>query len=221
MKHVILYGPPAVGKLTVAEALGELTGWGVVHNHLSNNLVLEAFPYGHPEFSRLVISIRTQLFEAAAKARVDGLISTLVYAPESLDDQIIAAWKRKVAKHGGETVFVRLHCKESTLFERVGNSSRVGHKKIIEKAFLKEWLRRFDLFAEVRGASSLAIDTDKIKPARAAELIALALRLPVAGAKPKAKARALTNGRGTVTVKAKLTRAAKPKAKAKKVKRRG
>lgn len=179
MKHVILYGPPASGKLTVAEALGRLTGWGVVHNHLSNNLVLEAFPYGHPEFSRLVISIRGQLFEAAAKARVDGLISTLVYAPEDLDDRILADWKRRVAKHGGETVFVRLYCKEATLLERVGNPSRQGHKKIIEKAFLRGWLKRFDLFAEVRGARSLAIDTDKVKPARAAELIALALRLPV------------------------------------------
>jgi DNA polymerase III delta prime subunit len=187
MKHVILYGPPAVGKLTVAEALGELTGWGVVHNHLSNNLVLEAFPYGHPEFSRLVISFRTQLFEAAAKARVDGLISTLVYAPESLDDKIIAAWKRKVAKHHGQTLFVRLHCKEATLFRRVGDPSRVGHKKIIEKPFLKEWLKRFDLFADVKGASSLAIDTDKLKPSQAAELIALVLGLPMGGTSSKAK----------------------------------
>jgi len=185
MKHVILYGPPAVGKLTVAEALGRLTGWGVVHNHLSNNLVLEAFPYGHPEFSRLVISFRSQLFEAAAKARLDGLISTLVYAPESLDDEIIAAWKRKVAKHGGQTLFVRLHCKPATLFKRVDNPSRVGHKKIIEKPLLKTWLKRSDLFAEVPGTSSLSIDTDKLKPAKAAELIALALQLPPLKAKQR------------------------------------
>ena len=204
MKHVILYGPPAVGKLTVAEALGQLTGWGVVHNHLSNNLVLEAFPYGHPEFSRLVISIRTQLFEAAAKARVDGLISTLVYAPEKLDDAIVGDWRRRVAKHGGETVFVRLHCAEATLFKRVANPSRRGHKKIIEPHLLKDWLKRFDLFAEVRGVRSLSIDTDKLKPAQAAEIIAMVLGLPEAGAPAKA----------TPKAKAKAEPKAKPKPKA-------
>jgi hypothetical protein len=191
MKHVILYGPPAVGKLTVAEALGALTGWGVVHNHLSNNLVLEVFSYGHPEFARLVLDIRTQLFEAAAKARVDGIISTLVYAPGGLDDKIVADWKRRVARHGGETVFVRLHCKEATLFQRVANPSRKGHKKIVDRTMLRSWLKRGDLFASVKGVASLEVDTDRLKPAQAAQAIAEALGLPLA-TKPKPKAR----GRG-------------------------
>jgi hypothetical protein len=179
MKHIILYGPPAAGKLTVATELGKLTGFGVLHNHLSNNLVREVFPYGHPEFARLVLQIRTQLFEAAAKARIDGVISTLVYARSTVDDKILTQWRRIVAKQGGETCFVRLHCEERTLFKRVGSSSRLEMKKILNAKQLKAWLKQWDLFAPVAKVASLEIDTDSIKPAAAARLIALHYRLPL------------------------------------------
>jgi len=35
MKLVFIYGPPAVGKLTVANALAKVTGFKVFHNHLT------------------------------------------------------------------------------------------------------------------------------------------------------------------------------------------
>ena len=34
MKHLFLYGAPAVGKLTVAKELADLTGYKLFHNHL-------------------------------------------------------------------------------------------------------------------------------------------------------------------------------------------
>jgi hypothetical protein len=183
MKHVILYGPPAAGKLTVGLELGRLTGFGLLHNHLSNNLVREVFPYGHPEFSRLVVKFRTELIEGAAKARVDGLVSTLVYARNTIDDKILTNWRRLVAKHGGETCFVRLHCSERSLYKRVGGGSRTETKKIITPKQLKLWMKQWDLFAPVAKVASLEIDTDQVKPAQAAKLIMQHFRLPVAGKK--------------------------------------
>lgn len=185
MKHIILYGPPAVGKLTIAEQLGKLTGFGVVHNHLSNNLVSEVFPYGHPEMARLVIKFRTELFEAAAKAKLDGLISTLVYARGTVDDKILADWRRKVARYGGETLFVRLHCSERSLRKRVGASSRQDLKKIVSEKQLKAFMKQFDLFAPMAKVASLEIDTDELKPAQAAKLIAQHFRLPMKKAAKK------------------------------------
>jgi RNase adaptor protein for sRNA GlmZ degradation len=179
MKHIILYGPPAVGKVTVGEELSKLTGFGLVHNHLSNNLVREVFPYGHPEFARLAIQFRTQLFEAAAKARVDGIISTLVYARNTIDDKVISDWRRLVAKHGGETCFVRLHCSERTLHKRVSASSRQDLKKIVNAKQLKAWMKQWDLYAPVAKVASLEIDTDDLKPVAAAKLIAQHFRLPM------------------------------------------
>ncbi len=47
MTFVLLYGPPAVGKLTVANELAKLTDFKVFHNHLSIDLVEAVFPEAH------------------------------------------------------------------------------------------------------------------------------------------------------------------------------
>ncbi len=179
LKHIILYGPPAAGKLTVGAELARLTGFGLLHNHLSNNLVREVFPYGHPEMGRLVIKFRTELIEAAAKAKVEGLISTMVYARGTIDDKILQTWMRSVKRFGGETCFVRLHCAERTLYKRVGNSSRQDVRKIVNAKQLKLWMKQWDLYAPVAKVASLEIDTDSIKVAAAAKLVAQHYRLPM------------------------------------------
>src|SRR5207245_165511 len=74
VKHIILYGPPCAGKQSIAEELAKATGYALLHNQLTNNLVHEVFPYGHPEFSRLVIDFRSDMYEAAARARIEGII---------------------------------------------------------------------------------------------------------------------------------------------------
>lgn len=177
MKHVILYGPPAVGKLSVGEELAKLTGYGLLLNHMTNDLVHQVFPYGHPEMARLVIRFRTELIETAAKARVDGLISTLVYAHNGTDDKVLAQWRRAVEKHEGETCFVRLHCPEAVLKQRVAAASRSKERKIYNAAMLRAFMKPWDLFSPVRGVASLELDTEQHKPAAAAKLIAQHFRL--------------------------------------------
>ena len=41
----MLYGPPAVGKLSVAQALAARTGFRVLHNHLLINLASALFEF--------------------------------------------------------------------------------------------------------------------------------------------------------------------------------
>lgn len=79
MTFVLLYGPPAVGKLTVAKELAKLTGFKVFHNHLSIDLVETVFPRGTPSFGRVGKAIRELVFEEAARENV-SLIFTYVYA---------------------------------------------------------------------------------------------------------------------------------------------
>ena len=50
MRLVFLYGPPAVGKLTVAKALARLTGYKVFHNHLTIDLVASILDWGTGPF---------------------------------------------------------------------------------------------------------------------------------------------------------------------------
>jgi adenylate kinase family enzyme len=53
MNIVVLYGPPASGKLTVAKKLAALTGFTLLHNHLIADLASSLFPYGTREYSNL------------------------------------------------------------------------------------------------------------------------------------------------------------------------
>ena len=177
MKHVILYGPPAAGKLSIAEELKKITGYGLLHNHLTNDLVNEVFPYGHPEFSRLVIDFRSDMYEAAARSRVDGIISTFVYGRGAEDNKILRNWIRLVSGYGGETIFVRVHCSEKTLFKRVASAKRRKTRKISNLKQLKYLMKQADIQSPIPFVASLEIDTDHMKAAQAARLIKKQYRL--------------------------------------------
>ena len=77
---VFIYGPPAVGKLTVANALARRAPFRILHNHVTINAVSAVFEFGTPAFNRLVGSFRQQLLEAAAHEKID-VVFTYVFAP--------------------------------------------------------------------------------------------------------------------------------------------
>ncbi len=85
MRLVFLYGPPAVGKLTVAKALARLTGYKVFHNHLTIDLVESIFDWGTRPFWALVDKYRLELVETAARENIPGLVFTFVYAKPNDD----------------------------------------------------------------------------------------------------------------------------------------
>jgi hypothetical protein len=65
---LFIVGPPAVGKMTVGEAIAARTGLRVFHNHLAIEPVLRLFPYGTPPFGRLVDRFRRDLIEEVRPA---------------------------------------------------------------------------------------------------------------------------------------------------------
>jgi hypothetical protein len=83
MELVILFGPPAVGKMAVGMELERITGLRLFHNHMSIDLALRFFEFGEPAFQRLVAEFRTRIFEEVAASTLPGLIFTFVW---SLDD---------------------------------------------------------------------------------------------------------------------------------------
>lgn len=80
MKFVVIFGPPAVGKMTVGFELAKLTGLKLFHNHLTIDLVLNFFDFGEPPFHRLVAEFRRRIFEEVAASDLKGLIFTYVWA---------------------------------------------------------------------------------------------------------------------------------------------
>jgi hypothetical protein len=62
-----LYGPPAVGKLTIATRVAERTGLRLFHNHLTVNAVRPVLDFDAPGFGDLVQRIRLDVFETAMR----------------------------------------------------------------------------------------------------------------------------------------------------------
>jgi hypothetical protein len=83
MHLIVIFGPAAVGKMTVGLELQRCTGLRLFHNHMTVDLVLRFFPFGTAPFSRLVKLFRTRIFEEVAASDLPGLVFTYVWA---LDD---------------------------------------------------------------------------------------------------------------------------------------
>jgi len=54
VRLVVIFGPPAVGKMTVGRALTAQSRFRLFHNHAVLEPLLEVFDYGTPPFMRLV-----------------------------------------------------------------------------------------------------------------------------------------------------------------------
>ena len=117
MKLVIIFGPPAVGKMTVGRELARLTGLRLFHNHLTVDLVLRFFEFGTPPFRRLVSEFRRRIFEEVAASDLPGLIFTYVWAlDDSADAAFVDGVRRIFESRGAEVYLVEL---EATLDERL------------------------------------------------------------------------------------------------------
>lgn len=166
---MFVYGPPAVGKLTVSRELSKLTGFKLFHNHVSVDFVKSVFEFGTPTFWRLVDAYRRDLIEEAAKADVSAIF-TFVYARGS-DDSFVEDIERRVRGHGGEFCPVRLYCSRVEIMRRVRNQKRRELGKLSTRNGLTQLFKKHDLNSGVPGAVSLNIDTTIMSPKSAARAI--------------------------------------------------
>lgn len=169
MKLLFLYGPPGVGKLTVAEELSKLTGYKIFHHHLTANIAHLLFEIGSEEAFVYSRKLRLNFFEQAALHKV-SLIHTFVHSPPNQPylDQVVGL----VETNGGTVCWVQLLCRVDVLEERVQNPSRAFHGKLTDPARLRELLHRFDLFAPIPSVNSFSLDTSYISAEESTRTIA-------------------------------------------------
>jgi chloramphenicol 3-O-phosphotransferase len=168
MKLIFLYGAPAVGKLTVARKLADLTAFRLFHNHLTVDLVSSLFQFGSEPF----ILLRERIWLAAfAEAARQNLSLIFTFNPErTVRERFVQDTIDVVEGASGKVVFVELTCAEEELERRMEDSSR--------KEFGK--LASLDLYRSLkdRGAfqfptlpSGISVDTTNRSPAESAQLI--------------------------------------------------
>lgn len=80
MKFMLIFGPQAVGKMTVGQDLAKLTDLKIFHNHITIDLVSPFFDYSTKEAKRLVSLFRNEIFEEVSKSDLYGMIFTYVWA---------------------------------------------------------------------------------------------------------------------------------------------
>jgi shikimate kinase len=167
---IFLYGPPAVGKLTIAKELSRLTGIPLVDNHSMVDPIAKVLGWGHPEQKRLADEVRLQLFKAAA-ASDKSLITTFGGGGVTYD-KFIQATLKTVTDAGGQVVFVHLVAPENILLKRVGSLSRKDKFTMTDEAILREkFATTPDIFTAALVADHLEIDTSLHTAEESAEII--------------------------------------------------
>lgn len=138
VKFIIIFGPPAVGKMTAGFELARLTGFRLFHNHMTIDLVLNFFDWEQPQFHALVSEFRRRVFEEVAASDLPGLIFTFVWA---LDLETERAYIEQICdifrEKGADVYFAEL---ETDLAERLRRNesefrlSQKPSKRDVEKS---------------------------------------------------------------------------------------
>ena len=177
MRLVFIYGPPAVGKLTVATELANVTSFAVFDDHLAINSLQPVFA-GRPRSMDLVVEqIRLAVIEEAARAGID-FIFTFVYAHPD-DVPYVVRIADAVERHSGELCFVQLTCSRPAQEARVVHADRASFKSVASVETVREWNARYELLTPIPGRESLRIDNTDVPAALAAQRIAQHYQLPL------------------------------------------
>lgn len=169
MKLILIYGSPAVGKLTTANEIAARTDCKVFHNHLTISAVQPVFEFGTSPFWRLVHLFRVETIAEAARAG-QNLIYTFCYAKDS-DDAHVAEVTKTVEENGGEICFVLLVCEKDAIEKRVLDESRKKYGKVNNLKILREIWEKNELFSPVPDRESLIIDNTNLSAEETSKLI--------------------------------------------------
>lgn len=178
MNLVFIYGPPGVGKLSVAREVARVTAYKLFDNHVSIACAESVFDFGTKPFGKVVDTIRMTVFEEAARADI-SLVFTFVYAnPE--DTPFVGRVFELVESHGGRVLLVRLFCERAELERRLPHPERARVGKLASLDTLREVTSRYDIFSPVPERVSLEIDNTDLAPDEVARLIIDNYHLPSA-----------------------------------------
>ena len=186
---LLLYivGPPAVGKMSVGQAIAERTGLRLFHNHISIELALRYFEYGTPAFRRISDEVRLRVIEEVAASDLRGLVFTFVWAFNVPEDQaFVDEYALPFRSRGGRVLFVELEATQAERLKRNECESRLAEKP--SKRDLEASRRRLlqnDLRYQLNSGGEfdqrpdyLRIDNTMLTPGEVAERVISQFGLP-------------------------------------------
>jgi hypothetical protein len=148
---LIIFGPPAVGKMAVGHEIARRTGLRLFHNHLTIEPVLRFFEFGTPPFLRLVEEFRTRIFEEVGASDLPGMIFTFVWAfDQHGESDALERYASPFQARGGRVLFVEL---EASLEERLRRTE--GAFRLAEKPSMRDLEKSRGLLRELESKHRL------------------------------------------------------------------
>jgi hypothetical protein len=176
----MVYGPPAVGKLTVAKEIVKRTDLRLLDNHATVNAVAPVFGFEHAAFGRLLRVMRQAIMREAAAAEID-LVMTMVYSG-ARSEPSLAMIDDVMRETDSRLHLLRLTCDRHILDQRVTGDDRVQRGKIASVARLASYIDERESDLPMPGRESLTIDNTNLSPVQVAEAAIAHFGLPtVAG----------------------------------------
>ena len=127
---VLIFGPAAVGKMTVGQELAKLTGYKLLYNHMIIDVITEFFPLGTPAYGKLTRSWFLQIMETAAEERVPMIVTFSLAFFQSDARSIIDDLSAKFREAGMRVCYVELAAPLETRIARNETPNRRAHKKL-------------------------------------------------------------------------------------------
>ena len=129
MKFVIIFGPQAVGKMTVGHELEKITDLKLLHNHMTIDLVDPFVSFGTDEGRGLVRRIRGEILKEVAAGDSAGIIFTYLWNFETeFDSKYIEEISNIFESKGGEVCLIELEADVDTRLKRNRTEHRLIHK---------------------------------------------------------------------------------------------
>ena len=173
---IMIYGTPAVGKLTVANELQKITGYKFLHNHHTHDLVRILFESDTLEFHKTIEDIRFLIFKEIGKAKLNA-ITTLAYDPSFVsktgitDQNYMKKIESIIKKAGGIMLSVHLVADRDEILKRVTGNSRKKYKKLKDVKKMKEILDKNEWKISAPVKNNFIIDNTKLSPKKVAKII--------------------------------------------------
>ncbi|MDZ5473102.1 AAA family ATPase [Bacillus sp. 31A1R] len=180
MKFVLIFGPQAVGKMTVGHELRKITDLKLFHNHMTIELVHPLFDYGTKEGKRLVSLFRQEIFREMAKSDQYGIIFTYLWAFDLKSDwDYIESVCEIFESKGGTVYFVELEAGLDERLERNKTPYRLEQKptkRNIERSErdLKTTMEKYrlnTLEGEIKRENYMRINNTNLNAAVVAKMI--------------------------------------------------
>ena len=181
MNFVLIFGPAAVGKMTVGQAMVDKLDYKLFHNHRSIELTLNIFDYGEEGFREINEGIRSLVFDTVSKSKtLKGFIFTLVWALDCKDDwEYVQKLKTRFESEGWEFYFVELYATQAVRLQRNKTEFRIqqkASKQDIERSerFLLQSDEKWQLNSDgnlLTEKNYVRIDNSNKTPEEVAELI--------------------------------------------------